>query len=168
MEMGTLVALIQAGIWAIGLISLMVRIFRGDRQTPNWVFSNRFFVPVLVLGCLASAYSLYLNYRNRPISPDAWAGYKKEAIVGKTYTQERVILDGHSFVDCKFDKVTLVYNGTAPFAFTHNTLIPPINVASDNPAVLNTLSAAIEFERLNRQLGADEHGHIVPPVDQKK
>jgi hypothetical protein len=45
-----------------------------------------------------------------------------ESIRGRTYANERVVLDGRDFQACVFINATFVYNGTAGFAFSHNTL----------------------------------------------
>jgi hypothetical protein len=120
---------------------------------------------ILIVGSLAMNAMGWYRFGS-VLSSDEWNNYRKEAVVGKSFTQERVLLDGRSFSDCTFDKVTLVFNGTAPFDFVHNTLIPPIRVTSDNPAVRNTLDAAKEFERINRSMGAGTEGLLKEP-DQK-
>jgi hypothetical protein len=166
MDIGTLVAWVQAAIWAVVVIGFLYKVIWGGQAMPNWAFSTRILIPVIALGVIASGFSLYWNYRNLPLKPDEWKNYRKDAIVGQTFTQERVIVDGHSYSSCTFDRVTLVYNGTAPFDLVNNTFIAPIQIKSDNPVVMNTFSAAKEFERLNREMNADVNGKIKPP-DQK-
>jgi hypothetical protein len=54
---------------------------------------------------------------------DAEATAKKPLIevAGKYFANERVQLDGRRFIRCKFENVTLVYNG-GPFEFLQNEL----------------------------------------------
>ncbi len=44
-----------------------------------------------------------------------WKEKIKKPIIGKTFKNERVELDGFSFIKCKFINVTFVYKGEAPF-----------------------------------------------------
>jgi hypothetical protein len=74
--------------------------------------------------------------------------YEPERIVGKKFSNERVVLDGRSFFDCEFSNVTLVYNGTTPIQLRGNRLRGVIRYDSDNPAVVATilmLNAMREF-----------------------
>jgi hypothetical protein len=57
-------------------------------------------------------------------------------IRNRKYTNEKIILDGHSYTDCMFTNVKFVYNGTAPFRFTHNEVYGMPNISSGNPSVL--------------------------------
>jgi len=74
--------------------------------------------------------------------------YEPERIVGKKFSNERVVLDGRSFFDCEFANVTLVYNGTTPIQLRGNRVRGAIHYDSDNPAVVATmlmLNAMKEF-----------------------
>lgn len=74
--------------------------------------------------------------------------YEPERIVGKKFSNERVVLDGRSFFDCEFANVTLVYNGTTPIQLRGNRVRGAIRYDSDNPAVVATmlmLNAMKEF-----------------------
>ena len=46
--------------------------------------------------------------------PD-WSSVIKRPIIGKTFQNERVELDGVSYIKCKFINVKFVYKGEAPF-----------------------------------------------------
>jgi hypothetical protein len=39
----------------------------------------------------------------------------KKVVTCKIFENERVVIDGKSFLDCEFKNVTLVYNGSATF-----------------------------------------------------
>ena len=39
----------------------------------------------------------------------------KEVVACKIFENERVVIDGKSFLDCEFKNVTLVYNGSATY-----------------------------------------------------
>ena len=65
--------------------------------------------------------------------------YEPERIVGKKFSNERVVLDGRSFFDCDFSNVTLVYNGTTPIQLRGNRVRGAIRYDSDNPAVVGTI-----------------------------
>ena len=60
-----------------------------------------------------------LRFGLRLLSPtkseEEWYATPKTQIVDKTYKNERVELDGKSFTLCRFENVTFVYRGTAPF-----------------------------------------------------
>ncbi len=105
---------------------------------------------------------LHLSERKAPQVVD-WDTYKKDSIVGKTFRQERVIVDGHTFSNCVFDKVTLVYNGTAPFDLLHNEFIVPIQITSDRRDILGAFTAMQEFNKMNAAFGKQQS----KPTDKK-
>jgi hypothetical protein len=67
--------------------------------------------------------------------------YVPISVIGKTYRNERVILDGHAYTNCNFYSVTFVYNGTTSIVFAHNSIINGMMFSSDNPSVLMTTVA---------------------------
>lgn len=99
---------------------------------------------VFVLACivitLAGISILYSGEgSNRQIQErDRWE-YKiskaQERIIGKSFRNERIVLDGKSFVNCRFDNVTMEYNGTAPFELLSNSFGGLI-LTSKNPGIL--------------------------------
>ena len=56
----------------------------------------------------------------------------------RSFSNERVLLDGHSYTDCTFTNVKFVYNGTAAFNFNHNTLRAGFSITSESDAVAAT------------------------------
>jgi hypothetical protein len=65
--------------------------------------------------------------------------YKPIAIVGKSFTNEKVLMDGYSYVDCEFNNVTFVYNGTTAIQMVGSKIAGPIRFDSENPAVMGTI-----------------------------
>ncbi|MCO6419679.1 hypothetical protein JYK14_26435 [Siccirubricoccus sp. KC 17139] len=92
---------------------------------------------------------------NSHATPQYWPEpYSPITIIGKTFRNERVILDGYSYVRCKFTNVTFVYNGTTPVQLSNN-VIQGCFVASDMAAIsgawallkgLNFIKDTIAFE----------------------
>lgn len=67
---------------------------------------------------------------------EGWSGqYNFEKISRKTFKGENVLVDGREFVECTFDNVTLIYNGTTPPRFTGNTFIGRTMLSSNNYAI---------------------------------
>ena len=94
---------------------------------------------VLAAGSLGGRYGVLPGWRYP---------YEPERVVGKKFSNERVVLDGRSFFDCEFANVTLVYNGTTPIQLRGNRVRGTIRYDSDNPAVVATmlmLNAMKEF-----------------------
>ncbi len=44
-----------------------------------------------------------------------WTGKKKKQVIGKTFQNERIELDGYSYRNCEFIDVTFVYKGETPY-----------------------------------------------------
>jgi hypothetical protein len=59
-------------------------------------------------------------------------------IKNKSFLNERVLLDGHSYKDCTFTNVKFVYNGTTPTVIIRSYFKGVNAVASDNPVVNST------------------------------
>lgn len=108
---------------------------------------------LLALALILATVSIYLSAAKQPIplTEEQWRAYQKTQITGQHFQQERVVLDGKSFVKCDFDRVTLVINGTAPFDLLNNTFVAPILVTSDKPTILSTLRAAETLLRMTPQ-----------------
>ena len=51
-----------------------------------------------------------------------WSNTVKVPIVGKSYRNERVELDGFSYSNCTFVNVTFVYKGQRPYDLAGNTI----------------------------------------------
>ena len=66
--------------------------------------------------------------------------YAPISVVGKTFKNEKVTLDGISYSGCTFENVTFVYNGTTPIQFTNNSVRGSIQMRTDNLAVGGALA----------------------------
>jgi hypothetical protein len=78
--------------------------------------------------------------------------YKAISIIGKTFRNEKVLLDGNAYSGCEFYNVTFVYNGTTPIQFANNKINGQIIIASDNLAVLGTLALTVGFNILKDEI----------------
>jgi hypothetical protein len=100
------------------------------------------FAPLaLVVVALSVATAGHLGWLGvRAVSFPRWPyPYQPERIVGKKFANERVVLDGRSFLDCDFTNVTMVYNGTTAIQLRGNRLHGAIRYDTDNPAVVGTI-----------------------------
>lgn len=64
-----------------------------------------------------------------------WNAPPSVEVVSKTFENERVTIDGRSFVKCKFKNVTMIYNGTAPYRIYLPEWAGHISWQTDNPAI---------------------------------
>lgn len=70
----------------------------------------------------------------------AWAkNYQPRVVVGQTFTNEKVPLDGHRYVKCTFTNVTFEYNGTTAIQFEHNTIHGPPRFSTSAESIATTL-----------------------------
>jgi hypothetical protein len=67
------------------------------------------------------------------------ADAKLKEVKNKTFINERVPLDGHSYKDCIFTNVKFVYNGTSRTEITRSSFNGLIGTYSDNPTVSSTI-----------------------------
>jgi hypothetical protein len=61
--------------------------------------------------------------------------YHPISVVGKTFRNERVILDDYSYYNCPFDSVTFVYNGTTVVSLSDSKISGNVRFDSDNASV---------------------------------
>jgi len=73
--------------------------------------------------------------------------YNPISVVGKTFRNEKVVLDGYSYSNCKFYNVTFVYNGTTSIQLSNNE-IHGAWLASDNPAVIGSFILMLSFKSI--------------------
>jgi hypothetical protein len=108
---------------------------------PIWPY-----VPAILVG-LAAVIWIYKTLRGPSVGKGpfpAWSEpYKFEIISGQTFASEHVSLDGKSFVGCKFNQVTLVYDGTAPYHLNGCQLFMPMRFHSNNPGVMATMDLVV-------------------------
>jgi hypothetical protein len=114
----------------------------------------------LIVGSFCfSIYGMYLVHgqeSRRGVRKDQWAAFVKEEVRDRAFKNERVVLDGHRFVHCNFEHVTLVFNGTAPFDLIENSITMPVVLNSEDPAINGAWLALEEFRRLEQEFKAKQ------------
>lgn len=136
----------------IGVLMSLVTASSISPQQKLWVrVIGGFFIAVGILGLgwdFHSMYELRLPFAARqmgeatghiqfPKWPDP---YRPISIIGETFTNKQVVLDGHSYQHCTFENVTFVYNGTTPPAFNNNVFRGTPVLRSENPVVDGTVA----------------------------
>ena len=81
----------------------------------------------------------------------AWKATNKTPVIGKSFVNQEVPLDGFSYSDCTFRNVTLVFNGDAPFDLTNNT-IEGVYIRSANPALNGLIQLLIELKMIDPRI----------------
>ena len=84
-------------------------------------------------------------------------------VAKKTFTNERILLDGHAYRNCTFENVTFVFNGTSPFEFSRNKINGTMRFASDNPSVQGTFNWFRGFGLINQVEFTNDSGSIIEP-----
>ena len=130
--------------------------------------SNSWGVPLLFLFLvlIGSTVALWLQHFFQSRFP---AKFKKDLRIvrGKSFRHERVIIDGARFIECTFDGVTLVYQGTAYYGFEGNKFLGPFSFLIESQAAEGGLSLAklassmnvpLKFgvDQLPTQIGSEE------------
>lgn len=85
------------------------------------------------------------------------------AINGKFFSNERVVLDGKSFVNCVFEACTIVYNGSEKIWFSNNALRAPIQIQSDVPEIQRMMVFLHQLGMLAVPF-RDQNGNFVTPA----
>jgi hypothetical protein len=97
-------------------------------------------------------YDIYdRHYRSQPtttaangvtfVNQAAWDHYALNQVWSKTFANQIVLLDGHEYINCTFNNVTLEYDGTAPARLTTSHFVKGSNVGlgSKNAVVNQTM-----------------------------
>jgi hypothetical protein len=84
-------------------------------------------------------------------------------VENRTFTNERVLLDGRIYRNCRFENVTFVYNGTQSLEVSNSNIVGRYRVASDNPAVEGTIGWLAGLGALSSQFEFRGNGRIQPP-----
>ncbi len=86
---------------------------------------NKFPLLLIGLGILASIATYIFPSKKADRNNEDylnWQHINKKIIQDKKFYNEKVILDGHSYIGCVFENVTFEYLGKVPFDFSHNTI----------------------------------------------
>lgn len=152
-----LAAVVLAGDAAVkGSTNLTLK-FQSLRSTKFWNFA-----PLVLI--LISAGLLVLRAYGVASSPvdcsrDIAQGPLIQ-ITGKSFYNERVLLDGHAYSDCRFDHVTLVTNGGG-FSLAHNDFITRPIISTDDPRILGAITVLAKMDLLKYPLGIN--GQLIAP-----
>ena len=86
-------------------------------------------------------------------------------IRGAIFVNEKVDVDGKEFIDCTFNHVTFVYNGTAPFGMSHNTIIKPIQFSTDSDSVAGATVLYKSTGVLEPNFDITNHHKLLPNIE---
>jgi hypothetical protein len=81
--------------------------------------------------------------------PLGWATYQKQQIVSKSFNNEKIIVDGKSFISCSFKNVTFEYNATAPFDIINSSLDGQLLLDTTSPPIATFILFLKEFNFIN-------------------
>ncbi len=142
-------------------------------------------VILLVLGVVFAIFSHFKHSYEKPSSDfitqsyiENWGKLEKIIVRNRIFINERVVLDGFSYIDCKFQNVTFVYKGEAPYDLTHNTIIGSYHLSIENPSVsgvigilkalnyLPTETPLLDEEK--KSVSHIESARIIEPFDQQE
>ena len=128
-----------------------------------------FFIAVLLVSCVVG-FGIYRYFMvNLEMKNDLIASYEKKAtlpipkteipvkewksqakipVIGKTFRNESVILDGFSYSKCTFINVKFVYKGEAPFDLAFNEITGSIWIDASNPPIYSLVLLLKELNML--------------------
>ncbi|WP_428491813.1 hypothetical protein [Rhodopila sp.] len=73
-----------------------------------------------------------------------------KTVFKQPYRHKMVKIDGQEFIECVFDHVTVVFDGTRPARITDCKRSPDITIESGNPIVVNTFEILAAFGLINK------------------
>jgi hypothetical protein len=143
-------------------------VFSHSPETPKKAASHRNkLVLALIVGALiwsvAAEYRLYKQRGGEIGTRETWDAtnaewrrdsYRYETVVGKTFRNEIVPLDGRSYSNCQFFNVTFEYNGTGPVQLLNNAFHGDVRFTSANPRTATAMGLVAKLAREAQQQGA--------------
>jgi hypothetical protein len=131
----------------------------GYSKKSAWTAITLAFVAFLLFGI-----SFYFSYNKA--DPTKFPPRVLEVVSGKTFIGQMVEIDGKRFEYCTFERVTLMYHGTAAYEFVNASWKDSIFLRTDNVAIENywTLQrslAAISSQVKSYQLDKEGNPHPV-------
>jgi hypothetical protein len=132
-------------------------------KPPVWVMLAGIGVGVFLTGL---AGGMFLSEFKQPDSPRTfiWNPDPPTVLVeNRTFSNERVPLDGRIYRNYRFENVTFVYNGTQGIEITYSNIVGRYRIASDNPAVEGTIAWLAGLGALSSQFEIRGNGRIQPP-----
>ncbi len=96
--------------------------------------------------------------RNTSYESKDWGKKPRVSVIEKSFVNERVEIDGKSFINCKFTNVTLVFRGEAPFDLSDCGFFQSVNVdaTSFGPATGTAIRLHYEIEAMRARAGIKE------------
>ena len=138
------------------------------RRVSIWSYKSvAIVVALMLLPWLPQLYAAWVEKSKARV----WDSSPNQRIYRQTFVNTTVELDGKSFEYCQFENVTLVYHGTAPFAFIQTTFAVPssVRLVTDNKAVaiFNKVAAILarSVDRLDSLPGSQ--GPFAGEIDEK-
>ena len=105
-----------------------------------WPLGVMFAIVAINVGI--SAYDYYDRHQHSALTFEQWQIYRKKTIVNTTFTGVDVPLDGRDYVDCVFNDVVLVFNGSAPTMLHNPRFGGKIRLRSKDPSILAFMELA--------------------------
>ena len=158
----------QSAVWRVGTditvtavaaIEAANEALKGSPQItgnpPMQVVSHLNYLPIALLSLLAVAWIIRLLFFRTKPSPNSiesplenfngvlrWREGRLKQVAGKEFVNQEVPLDGIEYIDCVFDGVTFVYNGTGKTGISGKSIIkakpdgkPNIQFKTESPIV---------------------------------
>ncbi len=121
-----------AAICAVAAILSCVDWVAQHLRSPG--FPNARVLTILGLsGCLAlTCFGFFRSLRTVPAFDN---DYKQELVSDQEFVNTKVELDGNYFVRCKFENVTLNFEGLRAFSITNCSFKGPIVLGTSNPSL---------------------------------
>ena len=93
-------------------------------------------------------------------------GYEAEVISGRTFINEKVVLDGFKYVNCTFRNVTFIYNGTTPAQMFGSEIVGGTVVESNSDVVEGAWMAlyGLGWIKEDRQVRFEGNSYVRPPA----
>jgi len=135
----------------LAIVQNWAKIIKGDGP-----MLSKIILILVIIGILGAGLSVYGVYKSRqkllPQVSMEWKDMQKISVVGKTFVNEKILLDGHSYNNCTFINPRLVYNGTAPFDITNSTFKGQLLIESEKPQIEAMLYALKELNFMRPDL----------------
>jgi hypothetical protein len=143
MDIGTVAALIQIGIWMFVVVRAGIQYWRnrktlGVGQMPKPLLPQKVLIEMVIASFLLSGFSFYWSYHIAPLSPKEWMESRNhlQPVYNRNFGPDDVIeLDGKNIHDCNFVSSTIIYRGKQSYYWNHNHMAGNIKVNFlDGPA----------------------------------
>ncbi|MGA2978282.1 MAG: hypothetical protein ABSD76_01705 [Terriglobales bacterium] len=83
-----------------------------------------------------------------------------EAVYGRQFSNEKVVLDGRNYIDCKFDNVTFRWDGR-PWAMMNGAITGKKRLETFDGKIVDTVDVLKALQFLNPDFASDWH-HLPP------